>query len=136
MSKNVDFDRYLEFVDGVTSVESRKTGAFMDRNKALKVRGKDLCRLLTAAIGITAEGGEFAEIAKKIAFQGKEWTPDEEFHMKRELGDILWYVAQACICLDVSFEELIEMNVEKLEKRYPGGSFDVHYSENRQEGDL
>ena len=136
MSQNVDFDRYLEFVDGVTSQESRKTGAFLDRNKSLKARGKDLCRLLTAAIGITAEGGEFAEIAKKIAFQGKEWTPDEEYHMKRELGDILWYIAQACICLDVSFEELIEMNVEKLEKRYPGGSFDVHKSENRQEGDL
>ena len=56
--------------------------------------------------------------------------------MKRELGDIMWYVAQACMTLDTTIDEIIEMNVEKLEKRYPGGSFDVHHSENRAEGDV
>ena len=58
------------------------------------------------------------------------------YHMKRELGDIMWYVAQACMTLDTTIDEIIEMNVEKLEKRYPGGSFDVHHSENRAEGDV
>ena len=47
------------------------------------------------------------------------------FHMKRELGDIMWYVAQACMALDTDFDEIIEMNVDKLKKRYPGGEFDV-----------
>ena len=132
----VDFTRYLDFVDAVTSEESSKVGAFIQRTQDLKLQGADLNRLLTAAVGICAEGGEFTEIVKKIAFQGKPWNEDNKYHMKRELGDIMWYLAQACIALDVTFEELVEMNVEKLEARYPGGSFDVHYSENRKEGDL
>ena len=83
-----------------------------------------------------AESGEFTEIVKKIVFQGKPVNADNLYHMKRELGDIMWYVAQACMTLDTTIDEIIEMNVEKLEKRYPGGSFDVHHSENRAEGDL
>jgi len=92
--------------------------------------------LLTAALGLTAESGEFTEVVKKIVFQGKPYNEDNVFHMKRELGDIMWYVAQACMALDTDFNEIIEMNVEKLKARYPGGEFDVHYSENRKEGDL
>ena len=136
MSEQVDFSRYLKFVDAVTSEESSKTGAFIKRIQDLNMGGADPQRLLTAAVGICAEGGEFTEIVKKMVFQGKPYTEDNVFHMKRELGDIMWYMAQACIALNVTFEELVEMNVEKLEKRYPGGSFDVHYSENRVEGDL
>ena len=83
-----------------------------------------------------AESGEFTEIVKKIVFQGKPVNADNLYHMKRELGDIMWYVAQACMALDTDFNEIIEMNVEKLKARYPGGEFDVHYSENRKEGDL
>ena len=85
---------------------------------------------------MTAESGEFTEVVKKIVFQGKPYNKDNIFHMKRELGDICWYIAQACMALDTTFDEIIEMNVEKLEKRYPGGEFNVHQSENRQEGDL
>jgi len=133
---NVDFNRYLTFVDGVTSKPSQDTDAFVYRVQELKDEGCEIQRLLTASVGICAEGGEFMEIVKKIAFQGKPYTEENVFHMKRELGDIMWYMAQACIGLGVSFEELVEMNVEKLEARYPGGSFDVHYSENRKEGDL
>ena len=58
------------------------------------------------------------------------------FHMKRELGDICWYLAQACMALDTTFDEIIEMNVDKLKARYPGGEFNVHKSENRKEGDV
>ena len=132
----VDFNSYLGFVDAVTSEESARVGAFIARVQDLKMQGADANRLLTAAVGICAEGGEFTEIVKKMVFQGKPWNEDNKYHMKRELGDIMWYMAQACIALDVTFEELVEMNVEKLEARYPGGSFDVHYSENRVEGDL
>ena len=76
------------------------------------------------------------EVVKKIVFQGKPVNSDNIFHMKRELGDIMWYVAQACMALNTDFNEIIEMNVEKLKARYPGGEFDVHYSENRKEGDV
>ena len=132
----VDFSRYLGFVDAVTSDASKDTEAFVYRVQELRGDGCDIQRLMTASVGVCAEGGEFMEIVKKMAFQGKPYNEENVYHMKRELGDIMWYMAQACIALDVTFEELVEMNVEKLEKRYPGGSFDVHYSENRVEGDL
>ena len=96
----------------------------------------DIPRLLTAALGLTAESGEFTEVVKKIILQGKPYNDENKFHMKRELGDICWYLAQACMALDTTFDEVIEMNVDKLKARYPGGEFDVHNSENRKEGDL
>jgi NTP pyrophosphatase (non-canonical NTP hydrolase) len=132
----VDTQRYLEFVDGVTSEQSKDYEAFVYRIQELEGQEFPTERLLTAAVGMSAEAGEFTEIVKKIVFQGKPVNEENLFHMKRELGDIMWYVAQACMGLNTSIDEIIEMNVEKLEKRYPGGSFDVHYSENRKQGDL
>ena len=99
-------------------------------------KGANIERLLTAGVGINAEGGEFLEIIKKMIFQGKPFNEDNREHMIIELGDLLWYVAQATQALGVSFEEVLERNVKKLEKRYPGGQFDIYYSENREEGDL
>tara|TARA_R110001606_G_scaffold8553_8_gene37700 strand:- start:9363 stop:9791 length:429 start_codon:yes stop_codon:yes gene_type:complete len=132
----VDTQRYLEFVDGVTSEQSKDHQAFVYRIQELEGQEFPTERLLTAAVGMSAEAGEFTEIVKKIVFQGKPVNEENLFHMKRELGDIMWYVAQACMGLDTTIDEIIEMNVEKLEKRYPGGSFDVHYSENRKSGDV
>ena len=129
------FHKYTTFVNKVTSTESKDSDAFIYRLQEL---GGDVAiqRLLTAAVGISAEGGEFMEIVKKIIFQGKPYNDENVFHMKRELGDICWYLAQACMALDTTFDEVIEMNVDKLKARYPGGEFDVHHSENRVEGDL
>ena len=132
----VDTDKYLEFVEGVTSDESLYLDYMMRRIAELEVQETNVPQLLTAALGLTAEAGEFTEVVKKILFQGKPYTEDNIFHMKRELGDICWYLAQACMALDTTFDEVIEMNVEKLKARYPGGEFDVHKSENRKEGDL
>jgi len=133
----VDTEKYLDFVAGVTSKPSSDLPELLSRITSLDVENDcDVPRLLTAALGLTAEAGEFTEVVKKIILQGKPYNEDNVFHMKRELGDICWYIAQACMALDTTFDEVIEMNVEKLEKRYPGGSFDVHYSENRVEGDL
>ena len=133
----VDTEKYLDFVAGVTSKQSTDLPALLSRITELDIEhDADVPRLLTAALGLTAESGEFTEVVKKIVFQGKPYNEDNIFHMKRELGDICWYIAQACMALDTTFDEIIEMNVEKLEKRYPGGSFDVHHSENRVEGDL
>ena len=95
-----------------------------------------LLRLLTSAVGISAEGGEFLEIVKKMIFQGKPWNDANKHHLVTELGDLMWYITQAVWHLEVSMEDVVATNVKKLEKRYPGGSFDVFYSENRQEGDL
>ena len=133
---NVDTNKYLEFVDGVTSQPSKSYPNFTARVYELNELGFPTERLLTAAVGMCAEAGEFTEIVKKITFQGKPVTEENLFHLKRELGDIMWYVAQACMGLGVSLDEVIEMNVDKLKARYPGGEFDVHYSENRKEGDL
>ena len=133
----VDTEKYLEFVKGVTSAPSLDYAAMSTRLTELEVEQDcNTTQLLTAALGLTAESGEFTEVVKKIVFQGKPYNEDNAFHMKRELGDICWYLAQACMALDVTFDEIIEMNVDKLKARYPGGEFDVHYSENRKEGDL
>ena len=132
----VDTDKYLEFVHGVTSPPSLDYPVLSARLSQLEANGTNVTQLLTAALGLTAEAGEFTEVVKKIFLQGKPYTEENVFHMKRELGDICWYLAQACMALDTTFDEVIEMNVEKLESRYPGGSFDVHKSENRKEGDL
>ena len=134
--KAVDFSRYEKFVDAVTSDASKDFVALADRMVELDKKGANIERLLTAGVGINAEGGEFLEIIKKMIFQGKPFNSDNREHMIIELGDLMWYVAQACMALEVSFDEVVARNVTKLEKRYPGGAFDVYYSENRAEGDL
>ena len=136
MTKEIDFDRYAQFVDGVTSNPSEDFDAFIYRLQELQGGDANIERLLTAAVGLSAESGEFTEVVKKIIFQGKPYSEENVFHMKRELGDICWYLAQACMALNTNFNEIIEMNVDKLKSRYPGGEFDVHKSENRKEGDL
>ena len=133
----VDTNKYLDFVTGVTSLPSTDLAALLQRITELDVEGDcDVPRLLTAALGLTAESGEFTEIVKKIILQGKPYNNENVFHMKRELGDICWYIAQACMALDTTFDEIIDMNVEKLKIRYPGGEFDVHKSENRKTNDV
>ncbi len=134
MTKNVDFEKYKYFVNGVTSDPSKDGMAFINRLRELE-QDHDVHRLLTGAVGICAEGGEFMEIVKKMIFQGKPFNEDNIEHMKIELGDVMWYVAQVCMALDVTIDEILAMNVEKLKKRYPGGEFNVYQSENRAEGD-
>ena len=132
----IDLKKYEEFVNAVTSDESKDGDAFTHRIADLYYQNFPTERMLTAAVGLSAEAGEFTEIVKKILFQGKPVNDENLFHLKRELGDVMWYVMQACMGLNISLEEVIEMNVDKLKARYPGGEFDVHYSENRKEGDL
>ena len=133
----VDTEKYLDFVHDVTSAESLDYAALLTRMNKLELEDDcNLSQLLTAALGLGAESGEFTEVVKKIILQGKPYNEDNVFHMKRELGDICWYIAQACMALDTTFDEIIEMNVEKLKKRYPGGEFNVHQSENRKAVDL
>jgi NTP pyrophosphatase (non-canonical NTP hydrolase) len=136
MNNKINFERYEKFVDAVTSEASTDFLALSERLVELDEKGANIERLLTAGVGINAEGGEFLEIIKKMIFQGKPFNADNKEHMIIELGDLMWYVAQACMALEVSFDDVIARNVKKLEARYPGGAFDVYYSENRAEGDL
>ncbi|AIX26861.1 MazG-like pyrophosphatase [Synechococcus phage ACG-2014i] len=131
----IKFERYEEFVSAVTSDASTNFVDFADRIGDLDRQGANIERLLTAGVGINAEGGEFLEIIKKMVFQGKPWNEDNREHLIIELGDVMWYVAQATMALDISFDEVIETNVNKLKKRYPGGEFNVHNSEVRAAGD-
>ena len=131
----VNFKKYEEFVSAVTSEASTNFVDFADRIGELDREGANIERLLTAGVGLAAESGEFLEIVKKMVFQGKPWNDDNREHLIIELGDVMWYVAQACMALDVSFDDVVETNVKKLQKRYPGGEFDVHFSECRQVGD-
>ena len=131
----IDFDKYLLFVDGVTSDSSKNFVDLADRLGELDREGANIERLTTAGVGLAAESGEFLEIVKKMVFQGKPWTPDNREHLIIELGDVMWYVAQACMALEIDFDDVIKGNIKKLEKRYPGGSFTIGNSENRKAGD-
>lgn len=134
----IDLNRYQDFVAAVTSEPSNNLQAFITRLQAMAVAEPRFnpSLLLTAAVGMASEGGELAEIVKKVVWQGKPWNDDVKFHLQRELGDVIWYWVNACRALNIDPNEVIAENVRKLESRYPGGSFDVHYSENRKSGDL
>jgi NTP pyrophosphatase (non-canonical NTP hydrolase) len=142
----MDLSSYMRFVESVTSRESNDLTTFMNRldevdgnwDDAVQAHGPDVNvpLLLTAAIGMAAETGEFCELPKKIFFQGKPLNTDTLFHMKRELGDIMWYWVNACRALGLDPNDVVEENVRKLEARYPGGEFDSWFSENRKQGDL
>jgi len=137
---NIDLNKYKDFVEAVTSSASNDLTTFMNRCDELD--GNDggpsinVPLLLTACLGLAAEGGEFIEVPKKMFFQGKPLTEAEVFHLKRELGDVMWYWINACRALNLDPNDVIDDNVRKLESRYPGGTFDAHYSENRKEGDI
>jgi len=133
----IDPQKYIDFVRQTTSQASLDWPTLSHRLTELEVKDDaNVTQLLTAALGLSAEAGEFTEVVKKIFLQGKPYNEDNVFHMKRELGDIMWYMAQACMALDISFDEVLQLNYEKLSARYPDGAFDVHYSENRKEGDI
>jgi NTP pyrophosphatase (non-canonical NTP hydrolase) len=137
MTQVIDTNKYIEFVRQTTSPASSDFAQLLTRLTELEANNDaDVPRLLTAALGMSAEAGEFTEVVKKIILQGKPYNEENIFHMKRELGDQLWYIAQACMALDTTIEEILKMNYEKLSARYPEGTFDVYRSENRVEGDL
>ena len=138
MSKEVKdiFKTYSDFVTKVTSDPSLDLDALLDRLKDIDA-SSDIksARLLTAAMGLGSETGEFVEIVKKMYLQGKPASEENIFHMKRELGDIMWYWVTACAALDLDPYEVISENQEKLAARY-GEKFEVERSEVRKEGDL
>jgi NTP pyrophosphatase (non-canonical NTP hydrolase) len=140
MTSEVDLNSYKKFVEGVTSLQSNSTKLFIDNleetQKHLNAFDINMALLMTSTIGMSSESGEFAEIVKKVLFQGKPFTDQTKVHLKSELGDVIWYWINACRAIDVDPNEVISQNVEKLQSRYPGGEFDVFKSENRKSGDI
>ena len=132
----IDLNKYKEFVDAVTSDHSKDNDAFVNNWNILNMEDVNMPRLLTASCGLGAEAGEFTEIVKKMIFQGKPLTDENIYHMQRELGDVMWYWMQGCMALNIDPNEVIQMNIDKLKARYPGGDFDAHYSENRKDSDI
>ena len=140
MTEQIDLNSYKKFVEGVTSLQSNNTSLFIDNleetQKFLVEFDINMSLLMTSTIGMSSESGEFAEVVKKILFQGKTFTDQTKTHLKSELGDVIWYWINACRAIDVDPNEVIAQNVQKLESRYPGGKFDVFQSENRKKGDI
>lgn len=133
----VNLNKYADFTFELASENSKDLESFIENLRYLdSISDVNIPLLITAGIGLASEGGEFDEIVKKILFQDKPLNEDNIFHMKRELGDIMWYWVNACNALGLDPNDVIEENVNKLMSRYPGGNFDVHYSENRKENDL
>lgn len=132
----IELNKYKQFVKAVTSEESNNTALLVEKLKELDSESVNVSLLLTGAIGLSSESGELSEIVKKCVFQGKPLNEDTVFHMKRELGDIIWYWINTCRALNLDPNDVIAENVEKLKSRYPHGEFDVYYSENRKDGDL
>ena len=134
MDKNILSD-YQEFVDEVSSDATKNLDDFIEAVEIVDEQGVEVSRLLTSGIGLAGESGEYNELIKKCLFQGREMDEDTVTHLKSELADIMWYIAQGCLALGTDIEELIEINTAKLEKRYPGG-FDEFRSDNRDEDDI
>ena len=127
--------QYVRFVDTVSSNPTKDTDNMIECVGIMEEQGIKVSRLLTASIGLSGEVGEFNDIVKKVLFQGKEVDEDTIKHLRSELGDVCWYLAQAMIALDTSFEEVLDINIAKLSDRYPGG-FDALRSASRKEGDI
>jgi len=136
MMQQIDLNKYKDFVEAVTSKESNEHEHLISRLNSLQQEGCHVSLLMTAAFGLSAESGEFTEIVKKIVFQGKPYNDENHFHMYRELGDICWYLINACRALGVDPNEMFAENVRKLEARYPSGKFNPYFSENRADNDI
>jgi NTP pyrophosphatase (non-canonical NTP hydrolase) len=136
MTQVIDTNKYIEFVRQTTSPASSDFNKLIERMQELDAEGVKLTHLLTFALGASAEMGEAVEIIKKCLLQGKPFTDDAKVHLTKELGDVLYYIGQFCIAMNVSFEEIMQINYEKLSARYPEGIFSVYRSENRVDGDI
>lgn len=138
MSNQLDFDKYTKFVDTLSSEPTNNVDAMINRITELanNYPNLNISLMMNSAIGLGSEGGEISELVKKFVWQGKEPTEDNIRHLLLEMSDLIFYWTNMCRAIGVKPEDVIAANVNKLESRYPGGKFDVHYSENRKEGDL
>ncbi|MEI6567942.1 MAG: nucleoside triphosphate pyrophosphohydrolase family protein [Verrucomicrobiota bacterium] len=142
----IDLDKYTDFVSAITSEASNDLTTFInsldrvdgnyDDKQDLHGPDVNVPLLLTGAMGMCGEAGEFSEIVKKVLFHSKPLTEEVHAHLVKELGDVIWYWTNTCRALGVNPNDVIALNVAKLESRYPGGTFSAAASETRKEGDI
>ena len=112
------FSEYQKFVKIPASDATNHYKSFKNRIEHLHDKNIEIQTLLTAGVGLMSESGEFGDIVKKIVFQNKEYDKEIRYKLIKELGDVLWYMAHACNALGISFETVMETNVEKLKHRF------------------
>jgi NTP pyrophosphatase (non-canonical NTP hydrolase) len=134
----IDLTKYTQFVNAITSDESNDTVSFVRSIQDLQIGNLDInvALLMTAAMGMSGEAGEFSEIVKKLVFHRKPLTEELRTHLAKELGDQIWYWTNACRAIGVDPNQVIADNVTKLQSRYPGGVFSAERAENRAAGDI
>ena len=136
---HIDLNKYSVFVETITSKESNDIDAMIISLRKLQAAGVNaaLAALIsTATMGMNGEAGELSEIFKKVIYHGKPFTEETRAHALKELGDIIFYWTNACRALGLDPNQIIQNNMDKLMARYPGGTFDAHYSANRAIGDI
>jgi NTP pyrophosphatase (non-canonical NTP hydrolase) len=146
---NIDLNKYTTFVEAVTAPAANDLTTFfnhcdrLDANYEKNNKGEmehgpsvNVPLLINSAMGMSGEAGEFSEIVKKVVFHGKIFTQETKDHAIKELGDVIWYWANACRALDIDPNEVIQKNVTKLENRYPGGRFNPQMSDERAANDI
>jgi NTP pyrophosphatase (non-canonical NTP hydrolase) len=133
---SADLSLYDHFVESVTSETSSNLDMWVKRLHDLQNAGINPALLMTGSTGLAGESGEFSEIVKKLNWHGKDFTADVHTHMKKELGDVIFYWMMCCQALSLDPNEVILANVDKLQARYPDGSFSVERAENRAKGDI
>jgi len=135
-NQKIDSQKYIEFVKQTTSPASSDVDTLVERIRELDGDGVKLTHLLTFCLGMIGELGETVDLIKKCLLQSREMDESVKSKLKLECSDQCWYLAQFCIAMDISFEEIMQMNYEKLSARYPEGTFSVYRSENRRPGDV
>ena len=136
MTTKITSTEYIDFVKSVTSKPSCDAEVLIERIRELEGDGVKLTHLLTFALGMIGELGETVDLIKKVVFQSREMTQDVKDKLCKEASDVAFYFAQFCIAMDVDFEDIMQINFDKLSARYPEGHFSVHRSENRRSGDV
>jgi len=133
---HIDLNKYSVFVETITSKESNDIDAMIISLRKLQAAGVNAALISTATMGMNGEAGELSEIFKKVIYHGKPFTEETRAHALKELGDIIFYWTNACRALGLDPNQIIQNNMDKLMARYPGGTFDAHYSANRAIGDI
>lgn len=104
------------------------------QNAALRTAATDNPEelLVNGVMGLAGESGECIDMVKKWRFQGHKLDFED---LAKELGDVAWYLAVTAFSIGCDLETILQMNVDKLMKRYPGG-FSTERSQHREEGDV
>jgi NTP pyrophosphatase (non-canonical NTP hydrolase) len=125
--KKIDLEKYVGFVDNLTSNPSKNFNLYIAELNRLHSLGCNIERLDCALTGLNSESGEALDLVKKLKYHSKDWNEDIKVELIKEAGDIIFYWINLCLALDLDPNEIIAVNVEKLQGRHPAGVFNPFY---------